>query len=121
MTDHNDQWYSNKDLFEMLQALKEDLHQTRLDLRKYNDLRGAVAELQKAQIAQAEACKKHLYDPEGITSTLRTEIISLKDRVEGYDNKIKGRKSVEEGFIRWGGWIFGLAGLIISIIKILTS
>jgi hypothetical protein len=116
----NDQWYSNKELFEMLQDLKEDLHNTRMDLRKYNDLRGAIAELQKTQLAQSEACKRHISDPEGIVHKMQDQITSLKLQVEGYKNKDKGRKSVEDSFLRWGGWIFGLAGMVISIIKILS-
>jgi hypothetical protein len=116
----NDQWYSNKELFEMLQDLKEDLHNTRMDLRKYNDLRGAIAELQKTQLAQSEACKRHISDPDGIVHKMQDQITSLKLQVEGYKNKDKGRKSVEDSFLRWGGWIFGLAGMVISIIKILS-
>mgnify|MGYP001105366575 CR=1 FL=1 len=33
------QWYSNKDLFEMMQGLKKELAHTRTDIRKYNGLR----------------------------------------------------------------------------------
>lgn len=116
----NDQWYSNKELFEMLQDLKEDLHNTRMDLRKYNDLRGAIAELQKTQLAQSEACKRHISDPDGITHKMQDQITSLKLQVEEYKNKDRGRKSVEDSFLRWGGWVFGLAGMVISIIKILS-
>ena len=104
----------------MLQDLKEDLYNTRMDLRKYNDLRGAIAELQKTQLAQSEACKRHISDPDGITYKMQDQITSLKLQVEEYKNKDRGRKSVEDSFLRWGGWIFGLAGMVISIIKILS-
>ena len=119
--DHNDQWYSNKELFEMLQDLKEDLHNTRMDLRKYNDLRGAIAELQKAQIAQSEACKRHLSDPDGVTHKIQDQITLLKLEIEEYKSIAKGRKSVEEGFIRWGGWVFGFIGMVVTLIKLLSS
>lgn len=116
----NDQWYSNKELFEMLQDLKEDLHNTRMDLRKYNDLRGAIAELQRSQLAQSEACKKHLSDPDSVTHKIQDQITLLKLEIEEYKSKAEGKKSVEDSFLRWGGWIFGLAGMVISIIKILS-
>ncbi|NLZ73230.1 MAG: hypothetical protein GX905_05360 [Bacteroidales bacterium] len=122
INDHgNEQWYSNKDLFEMLQDLKEDLHNTRIDLRKYNDLRGTIAELQKAQLSQAEACKKHLFDPDGATAKMQIEINYLRAQVEEYRSRVKGRKSVEEGFLRWCGWVFGLVDLAISLIKLFSS
>ena len=37
--DTNKEWYSNKELFEMFQALKDELKITRDAVRKYNDIR----------------------------------------------------------------------------------
>lgn len=38
------EWYSNKDLFEMLQGLKKDLQETRTVIKKYNGLRKDLGE-----------------------------------------------------------------------------
>lgn len=35
----NGQWYTNKELFEMLQGLKTDLQETRTLIKQYNGLR----------------------------------------------------------------------------------
>jgi len=124
-----EQWYSNKELFEMVQKLREELQQTRIDLRKYNDLRGAVAEVQRNQIEQSELFRKHLFEPEGLISSLKCEftnfvndfrkdLIAVNKRIEDYESQRKGKKAVAEGFIRWGGWIIGLLSFFITIYKL---
>jgi hypothetical protein len=37
--DKNEQWYTNKDLYEMVQGLKTDLQETRMLIKQYNGLR----------------------------------------------------------------------------------
>ena len=37
-----EQWYSNKDLFEMLNGLRMDLVETQSQMKKYNDLRATL-------------------------------------------------------------------------------
>lgn len=39
MTDAREQWYTNKDLYEMVVGLKDDLQETRLLIQEYNGLR----------------------------------------------------------------------------------
>ena len=39
MENNGKEWYSNKELFEMFQGLKEELKITRDAVRKYNDIR----------------------------------------------------------------------------------
>ena len=39
-----DNWYSNKEIFEMLQGLKEELRETRILVTQYNGLRKDLAE-----------------------------------------------------------------------------
>lgn len=42
-----DNWYSNKEIFEMLQGLKNELQETRVIIRQYNGLRKDLAETMK--------------------------------------------------------------------------
>ena len=42
-----DNWYSNKEIFEMLQGLKEELRETRILVKQYNGLRKDLAETMK--------------------------------------------------------------------------
>lgn len=50
MNDERDkQWYSNKELFEMLNELKMELIETKTQMRKYNDLRATLNDVMKSQ------------------------------------------------------------------------
>ncbi len=50
MNDEKDkQWYSNKDLFEMLNGLRMDLVETQSQMKKYNDLRATLNDVMKSQ------------------------------------------------------------------------
>lgn len=50
MNDERDkQWYSNKDLFEMLNGLRMDLLETQSQMKKYNDLRATLNDVMKSQ------------------------------------------------------------------------
>ena len=45
----DNQWYSNKELFEMLNELKIELVETQSQMRKYNDLRATLNDVMKSQ------------------------------------------------------------------------
>ena len=44
-----EQWYSNKDLFEMLNGLRMELVETQSQMKKYNDLRATLNDVMKSQ------------------------------------------------------------------------
>jgi len=44
-----EQWYSNKELFEMLNELKIELVETQSQMRRYNDLRATLNDVMKSQ------------------------------------------------------------------------
>lgn len=46
MSEKQEQWYSNKDLKEMLDGLRDDMKDTRHEIRKYNNL---VSKLSNAE------------------------------------------------------------------------
>lgn len=43
----NEQWYSNKDLFEQINALSAEMRETRTMIRQYNGLRDDLANVEK--------------------------------------------------------------------------
>ena len=43
------QWYSNKELFEMLNELKTELVETQSQMRRYNDLRATLNDVMESQ------------------------------------------------------------------------
>ena len=44
-----EQWYSNKELFEMLNELKIELVETQSQMKRYNDLRATLNDVMKSQ------------------------------------------------------------------------
>lgn len=88
-----EQWYTNKDLFEMVQALRAEMQSTRLELqetrmvvKQYNDLRKQLATCQK-------------------------DIMEIRQQATG-------RHKTWEGIRLWGGWIVALLALLINFIKV---
>jgi hypothetical protein len=119
--ENGENWYTNKDLFEMFQSLKDELQQTRSDIRQYNNLRGAIAEVQKVQIAIIENCKKNTTSPEGCIGKLHTELSEMKEQWTQFLGNIQGKKSVEGAFLRWGGWVIGTVGLGVGVAKLFVQ
>ena len=55
------EWYDNKDLYEMINGLKDDLQQTRAIIQKYNGLRENQGEI----IEEVKCLKKWKQQQEG--------------------------------------------------------
>ncbi len=73
--ENKEQWYSNKELFEMVQELKDELRETR------------------------DAVKKHNLN--GVKDDLNWCIMAIKQR----ESKQEGHYNLLEGFREWGGWV----------------
>lgn len=82
------QWYTNKDIYEMVQALKTDFHQFRAEMQEINNLRTQIVDLQKGQLEWVQ-----------------------------YKNKLLGKSSVGDGIRQWGGWFIAIISLIFSLWK----
>jgi hypothetical protein len=83
-----EQWYTNKDLFEMMQGLKAELAQTRADIKQYNNLRAQLADLQTRSV-QWDA--------------------HLSAQV--------GTSKVADAIRQWGGWFVAIAALVVNILN----
>lgn len=88
------QWYSNKDLFELIVDLKADMQETRSTIKKYNGLYRKVAEVKE-------------------------KVTEVKEEVDHIQSTQKGRQSVGAAIRNWGGWIFGLASFLVLVSKVL--
>jgi hypothetical protein len=87
-----EQWYSNKDLFEMVQSLRGEMQSTRAELqetrivvKQYNDLRKQLAGCQK-------------------------DILEIRQQAAG------GSK-VWDGIRLWGGWIVAILAFFYTLYK----
>jgi len=97
------QWYTNKDLFELINSvqkdfsdLRSDMKETRHMIRKYNGLREELGRVQKDLGLEL--------------SQVRREVKEIKDIQ-------KGKSVVSKGIKDWGGWVFGLISLIVLLSK----
>ncbi len=100
--ERRDQWYSNRDIYEMVQALRVDLQQTRTDLKQYNNLREQLADVQLGQKAVVDNCK------------LRSQLI------DGHLQEQKGKHAVGEGIVKWSGWAVTLVMALANLYLILS-
>lgn len=87
------EWFSNKDLYEMVQSLKVDmadvskeLQETRKIVSRYNGLR-----------QQLDECSRKIVEME---------------------SKAAGRSSVGQAIREWGGWLVGMISLATALWKV---
>lgn len=85
-----EQWYSNKDLFEQINELKYEMKETRNLIKQYNGLREKLGDVQ-------EKVKK------------------VEGKVDKIEAESSGKNKVFEGIRKWGGWICTLISLAILI------
>jgi DNA repair exonuclease SbcCD ATPase subunit len=98
------QWYTNKELFEMLNGMQKDftdfrveLQETRTLIKSYNGLREEIAKM------RAESEK------------LREESDAVKAQVQIIVSKQSGKQTALENVRNWGGWLFALATLMVLL------
>lgn len=87
-----EQWYTNKELFEMVQGLKEDMQAMSQELKQTREI---VARY----------------------NSLREELENCKDRIDALQNQAIGRYSVGDAVVRWGGWLVAVGTLILSVMR----
>lgn len=78
-----EQWYTNKDLYEMIFGLRQELQSTTEAVKRYNNLHARIEESNR---------------------TLREVCETVAEmRAEG-----QGKNSLSEGLLLYGGWLLAL-------------
>ena len=85
-----DNWYSNKELFEMFQSLKEDLLKTRDAVRKYNNL---VEKMQNTDTKLEQAC---------------CDIKEVQQQLIRKQTKSEGTREAFELLRTWTPWVISI-------------
>lgn len=92
------QWYTNKDLFELISAVQSEFNGLRSEMRETRHL-----------------MKQY--------NGLREEIGIVKGRIDGVDQKLveieaesKGRSSVGKAIREWGGWVIAVITFILLLL-----
>src|SRR5690606_37863843 len=97
------QWYSNKDLFEMLNELKMELVKTQSQMKKYNDLRATLNDVMKSQ--------------ETLTKLVNQTINKVNDIEAARSSRrqaFKDSKEIILLIITIAGWLLTLIGFFLK-------
>lgn len=86
----DDQWYTNRDLFEMVQKLADDTKDLRSELR-----------------ITREAVRKY--------NNLRETIDNVAERIDAIEQQAVGRYTVGKAIREWGGWIIAVVTFLYLI------
>ena len=97
------QWYSNKELFEMLNGLKMELVETQSQMRKYNELRRTLNEVMESQKTLTEIVHQ------SVDKINDMEAARLSRR-----ETFKDSKDIILTIIAVAGWIVTLLGLFLK-------
>lgn len=85
-----EQWYTNKDLYEMVASLTREMDNLRTDLR-----------------STGEAVKRY--------NNLREQLNDCLTRVAAIELKAVGRYDTGKAIREWGGWIIGAVSFLLLL------
>lgn len=102
MTD-KESWYSMKDLFEQINALKDDVQ----------ELRGEFKELRTEMKVTRDTIKKY--------NGLRQEMYEIQLQIKSMQEEKSTKAAVSRAIREWGGWIIAILSLVGTYIKIFMS
>ena len=91
------QWYTNKDLYEMISTLKGELSNTIRVIREYNGLREQI-NLQAKRMGAIE---------DGLSN--------IQLHISGCQSYNKGKHAIGQNIKDWGGWVVAIVAVIVSI------
>jgi|LSQX01.2.fsa_nt_gb hypothetical protein len=97
------QWYTNKDLFEMMNEIKLELVETQIQMKKYNDLRRTLNDVMKSQ--------------ETLTKLVNQTINKVNDMDAASNSRrqtYKDAKDIILLVIAVAGWLLTLIGFFLK-------
>ncbi len=86
-------WYTNKDLFKMISDLKDELVETRMQVKKYNGLRKDM-------------------------NNAFEQLNEIYSRINEIEQRRYAHANVCENIRNWGGWLIALATLILYLTEV---
>jgi septal ring factor EnvC (AmiA/AmiB activator) len=87
-----EQWYNNKELFEMIQELKTEIKLTTTEMARTREI---VAKY----------------------NGLREQIEACKDKIEAIEHQAQGRYSFGKAIREWGGWLVAIASFLYAVLR----
>ncbi len=90
----SEDWYTPKELYEMIQDLKKEFFEEVPTLRA--ELNNTVQEIRKY-------------------NALRRDLVKVMERLSIIEQKRIAEHRLIDRFLRWGGWIVGLGSLAVAL------
>lgn len=87
------EWYSNKELFEQIQALRGEMQETRNLIKQYNGLREEYRDL-------------------------KGEVEAVQELMGKIEAESVGKNKVFEAIRNWGGWTVAIIALVLNFLKL---
>lgn len=87
------EWYSNKELFEQIQALRGEMQETRNLIKQYNGLR------------------EEYHDLKGEMEVVQELMVKI-------EAESIGKNKVFEAIRNWGGWAVAIIALVLNFLKL---
>lgn len=97
------QWYSNKELFEMMNSIKIEMLETQAQMRKYNDLRATLNDVMESQKTLTEIVHQSVDKINDLEAARLSRRETFKDS-----------KDIILTIIAVAGWIMTLVGLFLK-------
>ncbi len=88
-----EEWYSNKELFEQINALRGEMQETRNLIKQYNGLREEY-------------------------QGLKLEVDQVKELMVQIEAVSIGKNKVLEAIQDWGGWVVAIIALVLNFMKL---
>ena len=97
------QWYSNKELFEMMNSIKIEMLETQAQMRKYNELRRTFNDVMKSQETLTKLVNKTVDKVNDMEAARLSRRETFKDS-----------RDIILTIIAVAGWIMTLVGLFLK-------
>lgn len=97
------QWYTNKDLFEMMNEIKLELVETQVQVKKYNDLRRTLNDVMESQKTLTEIVHRNV-----------DKVNDMKAARSSRRETFKDSKDIILLAIAIAGWLITLVGLFLK-------
>lgn len=110
MSEEKEQWYTNKDLFEMLAKLRDST------IIQNSEVRKEMKALSDELIATRQIVSKYNGLRE-VIDRCELKIVDLEAKLLEQTGVALGKLLIWKGIREWGGWIFALLTLLILLGK----
>lgn len=95
---YNNEWYTNRQLFEMIVSMQKQMHELITEMKMQNKLSIQLKDQISNEYTNLHSRMKH-----------------VEEAISKAENRSQGKSSVAEGIRLWGAWLIAAAALAYSV------